>query len=829
MQFDQAIKRLPKLGGLELFAFICFIIATTAILVASNSYLQSVTTRIEASGFDAARRDTGYVRDQLNAMLERIAALGQNALLVEHSYQSKLPNFVAQLDGLQKQVAIAGPEFLQVAATDSTGKVLWSTLPMPKSVVDLSDRDYFNELKSGNVDKYVSLPLVGKISGKPTIQFAYALRDTSETFRGVMFIAINSNITRKLQKFIPDDHKSIVTIVRSDKKILSRSLEPDAPTPELTGASAAAMVIRVIREGSSAFQVSSPVDGISRFFAASHIPEWNLILLVGLETQPEVVQIAQARREVTFATLLGCLTCAAVAVATVGLIRRNQTALRVKELGRDLAMRESVLLQLAENTTDMIALMDAQFRYIHLNSAYQRMFGGAAEAWIGQRMGFIRDPQHIINNALTKLARDGGSQRVLWDVLDANNTPRWLDLEVVTVDLRADDFVSPCRYFAVARDVTTRELAFRQVASSQQRIEDILRVGPGFFYGLHINRDGKSRVELPVDADERLLGYSLQEATGDGFLLQQTHPDDTEKRKQTVQRCIADGWAMVEFRVFAKDDTMHWMQCQMQLSNRDETGTEIISFVTDITAEHMMRSRLRHSEQLATLGQLSANIAHETNQPLATISLAAENAIRLLTQNPASPERIKGKLEQIRAQVMRLSKVMDRVRQFSRNEQGVVSAFTVSSLFDEALALAAARIKRAGVTVACSLPDNLPSLRTERLLLEQVLMNLIVNACDAYDDQAAGDRKAACPLTILAKVTDSGITISVADRAGGIPGAVLPRLFEPFVTTKTSNLGTGLGLSICAATLAELGADISAINFNGGAMFEIHLPAALFA
>jgi C4-dicarboxylate-specific signal transduction histidine kinase len=237
-----------------------------------------------------------------------------------------------------------------------------------------------------------------------------------------------------------------------------------------------------------------------------------------------------------------------------------------------------------------------------------------------------------------------------------------------------------------------------------------------------------------------------------------------------------------------------------------------------------MRSRLRHSEQLATLGALAANIAHEMNQPLAVIALASENALRLMNLPDSSLPRITAKLEQIHIQVMRLSQVINSIRQFSRNEQSHMSEFTVKSVIDDALNLAEARIKSTGVTIGLQLPDNLPVLCMDRLLLERVLLNLIANACDAYGEQTSRALTHALDVIVSATLRESCLAIFVSDHAGGISTDLLDRLFDPFVTTKSGATGTGLGLSICAANIAELGGEITARNADGGAVFEIILP-----
>lgn len=822
--------RRPVFQWFEIFVSFCLVAVCAAILIAGKSYLVTMDARIEQSGLDAARRDTGYVRERMSGTLERITALAQNAMLVNHSYQIKSANFATEMEGLRQEVAIAGPDVRQVAATNAKGDVVWSTLPMPRETVNASDRDYFQKLASGEAYTVIGGPSVGKVSNKPSIQFAYALRDSLDNFQGIIVAPIDASITKRWQQSIPDDHRTVVMLVRADGRILSRSTEPETSTPVRVSTPVSAMLRKAITEGSSSFHLPGPVDGISRYFAASHIPEWNTILLVGLETQPEDAQLARIEQQVVIGTVLAILAATALAVAIILLHHRQQTITRIEAMTGDLARREGVLLQIAENTTDLIVLMDGEFRYLYGNTACLRTFGVDQSKWIGQRLGYSLNPQQSLNNALATLLRDGGSQRLLMQIPDANGVIHWIDIEITAVNISSEEFVSPCRYFAVGRDVTDRVLAKRQLLVSEHRIEQLVRLGPGFFYEMHVRPDGAMTIEAPIDSGEKLLGYATEEAISTfGLLMPQTLPEDLEKRRLALRRCIAEGSASAEFRAAAKDGSLHWMMCQMRLSGHGETGADVIAFCTDITPEHALRSRLRHSEQLATLGQLSANIAHEMNQPLAALSLAAENTMRMIDLNRAQPERVKAKLEQICAHVERLSQVIERIRQFSRNEHGQPTVFTLPMAIDEALTLARPKIEAAGVTVERRLAADLPALRTERLLLEQVLMNLFVNACDAYRDRNDKGARGSSPLTISAEISETGLTIRIADQAGGIAPEVMRRMFEPFFTTKPAELGTGLGLSICAANLADLGADISARNEDGGAVIQIRLPPSLFA
>ena len=829
MLFRSAFTRLRLIQTPEILALLCCVFVFSGIIVSAQFCLGRAKANFEETGLGAARRDTGYVRDEVSAVTRRIDALEQNALQTEHAYRNTLPDFKVMLDGLRRQAAIAAPEVLDVAATDAAGNIEWSTNYNSTPGRSIADRDYFQTISTTDIGKIISTPVIGKLSGKPTIQFVFAVRDTSNKFQGTVVVAVDANVAKLLQNSIHDDHESVVSIVRSDSQILSRSSVGSKPITELKTSNMPGFISKVVREGSSSYHLRSQIDGVSRFYAASHIPEWNAVLLVGLDDRPEMIRLSRARTETIAISVLAGLVDLALYLAAIASLRRMKAVARIEAISRDLSLRENVLIQIAKNTKDMIHLMDEEFRYIYLNEACRQTLGFDIESRIGLRMGHSVPAHSALNSAIASLMANGGSQRLLLDVPDIAGKIHWLDVEIVKVDIREDDIASPCRYFSVAHDVTERVLAERKAVVTQQRIENILRLGPGFFFELYIAADGEVCVDLPVECSDRLLGHSMESAIRGGMLAEQTHPGDHERLQQAIQRCIADGWASTEFRVFAKDGALHWMLCQMQLARSHIKGHEVIAFVTDVTSEHTMRNRLRHSEQLATLGHLSANVAHEMNQPLAAILLSAENALHLVSIDRATPERMTAKLESIVSQVQRLSQFVNRIRQFSRDEHGEVTIFTVDSAIDEALTLAAGRINASGVVIETRFAADLPSLQTERLLLEQILMNLVVNACDAYMETARLPSADTWPVIISADVAENCLIISVADRAGGIPPSVMAKLFEPFFTTKSQDQGTGLGLSICAANVAELGGEISARNADGGAVFEVHLPSSLFA
>ena len=207
-------------------------------------------------------------------------------------------------------------------------------------------------------------------------------------------------------------------------------------------------------------------------------------------------------------------------------------------------------------------------------------------------------------------------------------------------------------------------------------------------------------------------------------------------------------------------------------------------------------------------------------QPLTAILTNATAAQRLLKADGAATAELREILEDITADNQRATKVIDRVRSLIR--KGVVDRqlLSINEVVSEVLALVRTDLQHRGVVVSTRLCEPVPRVLGDRVQLQQVLLNLVMNACDAMSDTPPGER-----LLVVATATHGHARIEVRDRGSGIAPDALARIFEPFVTTKRD--GLGLGLAICRSILAAHGGDISAANNpERGATFVVSLPLA---
>ena len=233
------------------------------------------------------------------------------------------------------------------------------------------------------------------------------------------------------------------------------------------------------------------------------------------------------------------------------------------------------------------------------------------------------------------------------------------------------------------------------------------------------------------------------------------------------------------------------------------------------------RRELAHLTRVATLGELSGALAHELNQPLTAILSNAQAAQRLLAKEPVNLPEVRDALQEIANEDLRAGAVIQRLRAMLRKDTKELEPLDLSEIAWEVLILAHSDLITRQVSVATRLAPGLPPVRGDRVQLQQVLLNLILNACEAMSATAPGERR----LTLATAHEAEGVHLSIEDRGAGIPPGAKDRIFEPFFTTKAH--GLGLGLPICRSLLAEHGGRLWATDGEqGGTTFHVLLPPA---
>lgn len=255
-----------------------------------------------------------------------------------------------------------------------------------------------------------------------------------------------------------------------------------------------------------------------------------------------------------------------------------------------------------------------------------------------------------------------------------------------------------------------------------------------------------------------------------------------------------------------------------RLAERERAEAALEQAVQDRTADlRKTQAELIQAAKLAALGQMSAALSHEFNQPLAAIRSYAENAVAFLERGRR--EQAEDNLDRIARLTQRMAQLSKHLTSFARKPASSLRPVAFEPALEETLSLLRGRLERAGVALRQEIAPDL-WVTGGQTRLQQVLMNLIANAIDATDGQAQ-------PIVgIEARQVRGMVEIRISDNGGGIPAEVIDTLFDPFVTTKTEGKGLGLGLSITFNIIRDFGGSISAGNTAEGAVFTLSLAAA---
>ena len=332
---------------------------------------------------------------------------------------------------------------------------------------------------------------------------------------------------------------------------------------------------------------------------------------------------------------------------------------------------------------------------------------------------------------------------------------------------------------------------------------------------------------------EKLYGWTAAEALGrigpDLLEAKVPGPSDDVIAAALMQTGVWQGEAIHSTR-----EAKRIVVDGRMVMERDESGEPVgvLGTTNDITDRKAAEEKLRNAEEalahvtrLTTLGEVSASIAHEINQPLAAIVNNATASLVLLSDRQPDLEEVRAALQDVVNDAERASAIIERVRQMSRRVGPQQAPCRIREIVDDVVALAARTAALRAVAIDSEIPQDVPLVIGDFVQLEQVLLNLVVNAIDAMSDADPSHRRVE-----IRAVTDpddghSSVTIRVADRGVGLNPEDMPRLFEAFHTTKPHGLGLGLAISrsIVEAHGGRLWAEP---NHEKGAVFAFRLPAA---
>ena len=246
-------------------------------------------------------------------------------------------------------------------------------------------------------------------------------------------------------------------------------------------------------------------------------------------------------------------------------------------------------------------------------------------------------------------------------------------------------------------------------------------------------------------------------------------------------------------------------------------GDKLLSIVRDVTSRKQaqleadaQRRQLAHLSRVATLGELSGALAHELSQPLTAVLTNAQAARHFLDRQPLNVEQLRAALDDIIRNDKRAGAVIDRLRALLRKGETARQSVDVNETIREVLDIADGELTLRRIAVQTDFAPEMPPVIGDRVQMQQVVLNLVLNACDAIDSSNAANRL----LSLSTRADRSFVEIVVSDRGPGIPAGQLERVFEPFVTFREQ--GLGLGLAITRSIVTAHGGSICAEDTAGG-------------
>jgi PAS domain S-box-containing protein len=369
--------------------------------------------------------------------------------------------------------------------------------------------------------------------------------------------------------------------------------------------------------------------------------------------------------------------------------------------------------------------------------------------------------------------------------------------------------------------VAERTTELRRSETKIRRLVDANIIGIFFFAA-----DG--RIMEANDAFLQIVGYDREDlASGHLRWLELTPPEWLARDEQQWLPMLQTTGMLQPFEkeYFRKDGSR--VPVLIGVAAFDETKHQGITFVLDLSerkhAEETLRRvemELAHANRVATMGQLTASIAHEVSQPIAATILNAQAGLHWLEAAPPALEDVRRTLDQIVKDGHRAGDVIDRIRTLIKKAPPRTDRLDINEAIREVIDVTHGEVMKNAVSVQTDLTDDLPLIEGDRVQLQQVILNLIVNAIEAMNGVSEGPRA----LLISTRTAEGGrVLVAVQDTGPVLDPAKLERLFEAFYTTKPN--GLGMGLSICRSIIEVHGGRLwASANTPSGAIFQFALP-----
>lgn len=494
--------------------------------------------------------------------------------------------------------------------------------------------------------------------------------------------------------------------------------------------------------------------------------------------------------------------------------REAEEAIRTESAFRK-AMEDSVFTGLRA--------VDLTGRITYVNRAFSEMVGWTAEELIGAMPPFPYWPEEELTalERTTKAWMGGHTPREGFEIRIMRKTgERFFARMFVSPLVGADG--QQTGWMASMVDITEPKQARAQLEASRQRFVAVLAgldtavcAADAATREILFANDAFRSAFPDVQGDKSLAGPEQIGGSGAGLLA-----DTRGLGPEDLPRELFDGeiqnpgdgrWYHVRERA------IRWVDGRVA---RMQTATDISDRKRAEELSLRQQERLQETSRLITLGEMASSLAHELNQPLAAIANYCSGCVTRLGSGAYESEDLLGAMQKASSQAERAGKIIRRMRDFVRKREPNRGSVPVEEIVDEALGIAEIEARKAGVQIRLEIPSDLPPVHADKIMIEQVLLNLVKNGIESM----GGTRPEQRQLTVSARAVDArSVELSVADRGHGIAAEQAEKLFTPFYTTKPQ--GMGMGLRICRSIVEFHDGRLWARPHDGGgSVFAFTLP-----
>lgn len=525
---------------------------------------------------------------------------------------------------------------------------------------------------------------------------------------------------------------------------------------------------------------------------------------------------------VTDSTLIFVFTISSALVASYFLVRFYRAEEGALESSIALDQTQKRFNEAFDNIEIGVFRIDNSGKYVSYNQAYPDIYGYTYKE---MRTKGLKDLVHedelfVSQRTMRSLFKgDPPLKPFVRKCLKKDGTVIFVETAIKAVE---EEGMGILFYDCTARDVTQHEVLLRELKSSQHYLN---RVFQSITDALVTADKGRNIISTNESA-QKAFGYDAEEFKVIGLDDLFTEPG---KAKEIVAEAGIESAFIKEVELKKKDGTT--FPAELTLSAIRDPSLAIAGYVvvardiSEAKAEAAQRRQLRmkliQSDKLATIGQLSAGVAHELNNPLTGISFSAQVLLDKIGRG-ISTVADKDKVERILEGTDRIQELVKNLLTFARapkDEDTEVEEIKVAELVDESLVLTDYEIEHISASTEKNIPDGIPSIKASKNKLKQVLINLFTNACHAMAESP--EKK----LKIRASHDDGKVLIEVEDTGVGIPEEDISKIFEAFFTTKEVGKGTGLGLAVSSNIISEMGGSLDVESEVGvGTTFKISLP-----